>query len=63
MQLKQQDLNYVEHRKPEVNDFLRGWDDAEKGVAYTRTESDDWRMGWSLWHHEHGAKRSTSSCH
>lgn len=63
MYLKQSDLNYVEHRKPEVNDLLRGWSDAEMGVPYSRTETDDWRMGWTLWHHEHGAKRSSNSWH
>jgi hypothetical protein len=56
-------LKEIDRKKPAANDFLSGWDAAEAGIGYHREASSDWQMGWRLWHHEHGAKRSSSSWH
>ena len=60
---RSQVLKQVESRRPCVNDMLRGWHDAEMGVEYSAHETEDWQMGWRLWHHEHGGQRSSHSWH
>lgn len=57
------DLKEIDNKQPQANDLLRGWQDAELGVEYQRDESDDWKMGWRLWNHEHGQKRSSHAWH
>jgi hypothetical protein len=59
----QNELHHVRAVKPSASDLERGWCDAARGVAYKRKESDDWQMGWRLWHHEYGARRSSRSFH
>jgi len=56
-------LKEIDAKKPKANDLVRGWHDAEMGVDYQDHESEDWQMGWRLWHHEHGGKRSSSTWH
>ena len=60
---RQQILKHVDQRQPSANDLLRGWHDAEMGVDYQRDETDDWRTGWTLWHHQHGGQISSSAWH
>ena len=61
--IKQTHLQEIDAKKPEANDLVRGWHDAEFGVEYQRDESEDWQMGWRLWNHEHGSKRSSRKWH
>ena len=61
--IKPDHLKQVEQRHPNTNDLLRGWNDAEIGIPYSRNETSDWQMGWTLWHHEHGGRIVTNSRH
>jgi hypothetical protein len=60
---RSQVLKQVEQRRPCANDMLRGWHDAERGVEFSPNETDDWQLGWRLWNHEHGGRRSSHSWH
>jgi hypothetical protein len=61
--MKQTALRQISQRHPDANDLLRGWHAAEAGFAYDRSETDDWQMGWRLWHQEHGQARSSHTRH
>lgn len=63
MPITQSNLKELEKKQPLVNDLLRGWTDAEAGVEHHRDETEDWKLGWRLWHHEHGQKRSSHAWH
>jgi hypothetical protein len=56
-------LRELEKKQPIVNDLLRGWGDAELGVEFHEEETEDWKLGWRLWHEEHGQKRSSHAFH
>jgi hypothetical protein len=56
-------LKRVDAARPCANDLLRGWHDAEAGVEYQQSETEDWQLGWRLWNAEHGGRRSGHSWH
>lgn len=62
-QTLQNELNHVRAVKPCASDLERGWCDAARGIEYKRSESDDWRMGWRLWHNEHGGRIGSRAYH
>jgi hypothetical protein len=49
-------LKRVSEARPCANDLLRGWHDAEAGIPYQRTETEDWKTGWTLWYHQEGQR-------
>lgn len=61
--MRHQVLKQIDQRHPCANDLLRGWHDAEVGVEFQAAESQDWQMGWRLWHAEHGGRRSSHAWH
>ena len=56
-------LREIDQKQPCADDLLRGYHDAEMGVPYDPSETDDWKLGFDTWEADHGTKRCYAAWH
>ena len=49
-------INEICCARPKASDLDQGWEDAELGVKFNETKSEDWKLGWRAYHAVYGQR-------